>query len=130
MGRQTRFVLLVSIPLVALVTVGGAIGTPRAAEQQASKHLPVFEDVLRLVLMAYVEEVNIDRVMDGAMRGLTDGLDSSSAFLQPDEVRLIETGGTQPTADLGLTVTRQFYLRVLGVRDGSPAARAGIQTVD
>ena len=27
-------------------------------------------------------------------------------------------------------VTRQFYLRVLGVRDGSPAARAGLQTGD
>lgn len=130
MARQTRFVFLLSIPLVVIVGVGGAIGTPRAAEQQQSKHLPVFEDVLRLVLMAYVEDVNIDRVMDGAMRGLTEGLDSSSAFLQPDEVRALETGGQAPAGDLGLTVMRQFYLRVLGVRDGSPAARAGIQTGD
>ena len=30
-----------------------------------------------------------------------------------------------PPADVGLTVTRQFgYLRILGVREGSPAARA------
>ena len=35
-----------------------------------------------------------------------------------------------PPADVGLVVTRQFYLRVLGVRDGSPAAKAGLQTGD
>lgn len=131
MARQTRwFVFLVSTPLVALVTIGGVIGTPRAAEQESFAHLRVFEDVLRLVLNAYVEDVNVDRVMDGAMRGLTDGLDTSSAFLQPDEVRAIESKAPLPTADTGLVVTRQFYLRVLGVRDGSPAARAGLQTGD
>jgi len=131
MTRQTRwFVFLVSTPLVALVTVGGLIGTPQAAAQESYKHLGVFQDVLRLVLGAYVEEVDVDRVMDGAMRGLTDGLDTSSAFLQPDEVRAIDSKAPLPAGDTGLVVTRQFYLRVLGVRDGSPAARAGLQAGD
>ena len=64
------------------------------------------------------------------MHGLTDGLDPSSAYLTPDEVRAVETRGAQPAGDVGLVVTRQFYLRVLGVRDGSPAAKAGLQTGD
>jgi carboxyl-terminal processing protease len=131
MARQTRwFVVLVSTPLVALVTIGGLMGTPRAAAPQSLGHLRVFEDVLRLVLNAYVEDVDVDRVMDGAMHGLTDGLDTSSAFLQPDEVRAIESQAPVPAGDIGLVVTRQFYLRVLGVRDGSPAARAGLQSGD
>ena len=131
MTRKTRwFVLVVSTPLVALVTIGGIIGTPRGAAPQSNGHLRVFEDVLRLVLNVYVEDVNVDRVMDGAMHGLTDGLDTSSAFLQPDEVRAIESKAPMPAGDIGLVVTRQFYLRVLGVRDGSPAARAGLQTGD
>lgn len=131
MTRKTRwFVFLVSTPLVALVTVGGLMGTPRAAAPQSNGHLRVFEDVLRLVLNAYVEDVNIDKVMDGAMHGMTDGLDTSSAFLQPDEVRAIESKAALPAGDIGLVVTRQYYLRVLGVRDGSPAAKAGLQTGD
>ena len=131
MTQKTRwFVVLVSTPLVALVTVGGLMGTPHAAEQQSIEHLRVFEDVLRLVFNAYVEDVNVDKVMDGAMRGLTDGLDTSSAFLQPDEVRAMDSKAAQPAGDVGLAVTRQFYLRVLGVRDGSPAARAGLQSGD
>jgi carboxyl-terminal processing protease len=131
MTRPTRlFVALVSTPLVALVAVGGLVGAPAAAEQQSFKHLRVFQDVLQLVFTAYVEDVNVDKVMDGAMRGLADQLDTSSAFLQPEEVKAIDSGAPLPPGDVGLVVTRQFYLRVLGVRDGSPAARAGIQSGD
>jgi carboxyl-terminal processing protease len=135
MSKQTRwFVWLVSTPLVALVTVGGLIGAPRAAgvtgQQQGLDHLPVFADVLRLVIGAYVEDVNIDKVMDGAMRGMTEGLDISSAFLLPDEVRAIDTTAAAPAGDVGLVVVHGFWLRVLGVRDGSPAARAGLQSGD
>lgn len=131
MTRKTRWlVFLVSTPLVALVTIGGFMGAPHAAPQSSNTHLRVFEDVLRLVLNAYVEDVNVDKVMDGAMHGLTDGLDTSSAFLQPDEAQAIASGAPLAAGDIGLAVTRQYYLRVLGVRDGSPAARAGLQTGD
>jgi carboxyl-terminal processing protease len=64
------------------------------------------------------------------MRGLADGLDTSSAFLQPDEVKAADSTTPLPSGDTGLVVTRQYYLRVLGVRDGSPAARAGLQSGD
>jgi carboxyl-terminal processing protease len=132
MAPRTRLlVFLVSTPLVALVTVGGVIGEPKTvAPQQSLGDLRVFYDVVSLIRDAYVEPVNVDKVMDGAMRGLTDGLDSSSAFLQPEEVKAFETKTAAPAGDIGLMVTRQFYLRVLGVRDGSPAARAGLQAGD
>jgi carboxyl-terminal processing protease len=64
------------------------------------------------------------------MRGLADSLDTSSAYLLPDEVKTVEATAALPTGDVGLVVTRQFWLRVLGVRDGSPAAKVGLQTGD
>jgi carboxyl-terminal processing protease len=133
MTRPVRwFVFAISTPLVALVTIGGLMGTPHAAAaaQSNNPHLRVFEDIVGLVMQAYVEPVDVDKIMDGAMKGLADGLDSSSAFLQPDEVKAIESKTDLPAGDIGLVVTRQFYLRVLGVRDGSPAAKAGLQTGD
>jgi carboxyl-terminal processing protease len=135
MSKQTRwFVWLVSTPLVALVTVGGLVGAPQAAgtgqAQPGLDHLPVFRDVLTLVIRAYVEDVDVDKVMDGAMRGMAEGLDISSAFLLPDEVRAIDTAAPLPAGDVGLVVVHGFWLRVLGVRDGSPAARAGLQSGD
>jgi carboxyl-terminal processing protease len=131
MAPRTRWmVFLVSTPLVMLVTVGGLMGPPRAATQQSLPELRILGDAVGLINNAYVEPVDIDKVMDGAMRGLADGLDPSSAFLVPDEVRAIETKAPLPAGDVGLMVERQFYLRVMGVRDGSPAARAGLQSGD
>lgn len=133
MARRTRlFVFFVSTPLVALITVGGFMGVPKAAAppQAVVGPLRIFNDVVQLITMAYVEPVDVDKVLDGAMRGLADGLDTSSAFLLPDELKMVTTGAPLPAGDTGLVVTRQFYLRVLGVRDGSPAARAGIQSGD
>jgi len=130
--RSRLLVFLVSAPLVALVAVGGPLGAGAAgpAPQQNVSQLPVFQDVVRFILGAYVEEVNIDKVMDGAMRGLADALDPSSAFLTAEEVRALQGTATQPAGEVGLIVTRWGYLRIVGVRDGSPAARAGLQTGD
>lgn len=131
MSSRSRVVIfLVSTPLAALLVVGGLLGAARPAAQQGLPHLRVFEDVVSLIIGSYVENVNVDKVFDGAMRGLADGLDSSSTYLTPDEVKAIDAKATPPAGDVGLVISRQFYLRIVGVRDGSPAKRAGLQSGD
>lgn len=132
MSRRTRLLaVFASTPLVILVTVGGLLGTARSVTgQQGVEHLRVFLDVVRLTLGAYVEPPDVDKVMDGAMRGLTDGLDPLSSYLPPHEMRALKAGEALPSADVGLIVTKQFWLRVVGVRDNSPAARAGLRSGD
>jgi len=131
MSSKSRWaVFLVSTPLVVLVAIGGMLGASSEPQQRNDTNLAVFRDVLTLVMQNYVEPVDIDRVFEGAMRGLAEGMDASSAYLTPDEVRAIESTTPMAPADVGLVVTRQFYLRVVGVRDGSPAAKAGLQTGD
>ena len=130
MTSRTRLsILLVSTPVLAFVLIGGLMGQTRNGDQ-GFQHLRVFNDVVSLVLDNYVEEVKVDRVMEGAMRGLADGLDADSAYLNPRQVRAIESGEAQPEGEVGLELTRQYYLRVIAARDGSPAARAGLQTGD
>jgi carboxyl-terminal processing protease len=77
-----------------------------------------------------VEEVNIQQAMRGAMRGLSDALDPDSAYLTPDLVKAVEQNASPGAADIGVELTRQYYLRVVSARDGSPAARAGLRTGD
>ncbi len=130
MSSKSRWVIfLISTPLVVFTAVGGLLGAS-AAQSESFTHLKVFEDVVSLIVSAYVEPVDADKVMEGAMRGLADGLDPASAYLTPDDVATLQAGTPLPAGDVGLTVTRQFYLRVVGVRDGSPAARAGLRTGD
>ena len=130
MTLKTRLsVLFVSTPVLAFVLVGGLMGKERTGDQ-TYQHLRVFEDVVSLVMSSYVEPVKVDRVMEGAMRGLADGLDPDSAFLSAKQVRAVETGETLPDGDVGVELTRQYYLRVIAARDASPGAKAGLQTGD
>lgn len=129
MKRLRVLTLLISTPLVLVVVLGGLRGSASAV-QGSFPHLRVFEDVISLIMSSYVEEVQVDEVMEGALRGLADGLDGDSAYLTPSEVKAIESGAPAPAGDIGLTITRQYYLRVVGVRDGSPAHKAGIRSGD
>ena len=64
------------------------------------------------------------------MHGLADCLDPDSAYLTPAQVKQVESGAPLPPADVGLELTRQYYLRVIAARDNSPAAKAGLRTGD
>jgi len=130
MTLKTRLsVLFISTPVLAFVVVGGLMGKQPSGDQPY-QHLRVFDDVVSLVMSSYVEPVKVDRVMEGAMRGLADGLDPDSAVLSAKQVKALEAGETLPDGDVGLELTRQYYLRVISARDGSPAAKAGLQTGD
>jgi carboxyl-terminal processing protease len=130
MTSKTRLsILLVSTPVLAFVIVGGLMGQERAPADRMFRHLRVFEDVVQLVRSQYVEEVKMDKAMEGALRGLADGLDPDSAYLDAEQVKSLQAQSASD-GDVGLELTRQYYLRVIAARDGSPAAKGGLQTGD
>ena len=130
MSSRTRFIVMtISAPVIAFAIVGGFLGKVLARED-TYQHLKVFDDVIGLIASNYVEEVNIDKVMHGAMRGLADGLDPDSSYLSADEVKQVVNNQALPAGEVGLELTRQYYLRVIAARDNSPAAKAGLRTGD
>jgi carboxyl-terminal processing protease len=124
-----RIVLWISAPVVAIALLGGVLNRVMARED-TYQHLKVFDDVVNLISNNYVEKVDIDKVMAGAMHGLAESLDPDSAFLTPAQVKQIETNAALPAGDVGIDLTRQGYLRIIATRDGSPAAKAGLMTGD
>ena len=131
MSSRTRLIVMsISAPVIAFAIVGGFLGKVMAREDAPYQHLKIFDDVVSLISSSYVEEVNIDKVMHGAMHGLADGLDPDSAYLTADQVKQVESGAPLPPAGVGLELTRQYYLRVIAARDNSPAAKAGLRTGD
>src|SRR4026207_2156275 len=107
MTSKTRLsILLVSTPILAFVIVGGLIGQAGPASGRARppadrpfRHLRVFDDVVQLVMSNYVEDVKVDRAMEGALKGLADGLDPDSAYLDARQVRGV--AGNEPRPDGG-----------------------------
>lgn len=130
MSPRTRAIVMsISAPVIAFAILGGFLGKVMAGDD-TYQNLKVFDDVVSLITSNYVEDVDVDKVLNGAMRGLADGLDADSAFLSADDVKQLEDTKELPPGDVGIDLTRQYYLRVIAARDNSPAAKAGLRTGD
>ena len=108
-SRTRLWILAVSIPLIAFAVIGGYLGQARGKDD-TYQHLRVFDDVVSHVVNNYVEEVNIQQAMRGAMRGLSDALDPDSAYLTPELVKAVEQNVSPGPADIGVELTRQVLL--------------------
>jgi carboxyl-terminal processing protease len=128
-SRTRLWVLAVSTPVIAFAVIGGYLGQAMSRDD-TYQHLRVFEDVVSLVVNNYVEPVDVKKAMRGALNGLDDGLDADSSYLTTDMVKAFESNAPVSDGDLGLNITRQYYLRVVSAREGSPAAKAGLRTGD
>jgi len=134
-----RSVFGVSAVLVFLVVLGGfGLHGVRANTQDdgAYREMGVYEEVLKKVQTDYVVEPNIDKVTDGALHGLLEGLDADSSYLSPAEYALYKQHRDTQTKDSAIGVTglnmskRYGYATVVSVIPGSPADKQQIQDGD
>ena len=126
--RARLFVAFVSTGFIGYIALGSVLGRVRGDSTYGQ--LAVFNEVMRIVLDAYVDPVNLDRTMAGARLGLTEALDGDSAYLEPEDWKVY----LQPShddGDVGILLTRRFsFLMVVQARAGSPAEKAGVKAGD
>ena len=127
--RAKHLILGFSIPFVLYAILGGFLGRALARDS-AYRYLSVFQDVVTHVMNSYVEQPEMDEVMNGAIRGMMDALDPDSCYLTPEEYEAFTTPETQAKADIGVEVTKRYYVQVVAVLAGSPAEAAGLQPGD
>jgi carboxyl-terminal processing protease len=89
--------------------------------------LDLFVEVLQTVQSNYVDPVDTSKLMTGAMRGVTRGLDPWSRYLDPEEFRAVR-GSIQGAFDgIGASVDqRDGWPVVIAPIEGSPAWDAGL----
>ena len=103
----------------------------RAVTDQSYQRLQVFADVLEKVQENYVEEVDMDVLIYGAIDGMLKALDPHSSFLKPDLYKelQVETKGT--FGGLGIEITiRDGVLTIVSPIEDTPAFRAGLEAGD
>ncbi len=117
---------LLLIPLaVASFAVAGDPG-----EDDYYKQFPVFQDVLRLVRQAYVDEVDLGQLMAGAFQGLGDALDPFSTLVPAEHVETLRANEGAPPASGLVLAHSNGVVFVVSVLPESPAAKAEIQPGD
>jgi carboxyl-terminal processing protease len=127
--RSRLLVALVSTALTGYILLGSLLG--RVLGDSTYGQLALFNEVVRIVLEAYVDPVNVDRALAGARLGLTEALDGDSFYLDADSFRAWQQPGRDTDADVGLLLTRRLgFLMVVAPRPGSPAEKAGVRPGD
>jgi carboxyl-terminal processing protease len=93
--------------------------------------LKVLADVLAIVERNYVEPVNANNLINGAINGMLETLDPHSAFMTPEVFKEMQTETRGSFGGVGFEITiRDKVLTVVAPIEDTPASRAGIQPGD
>lgn len=120
-----RRVLLGAV-LGALFTLGWWVGGSHASRGLYSG-LDLFIEVLQTVQANYVDPVDPGKLITGAMRGVTRGLDPWSRYLDPEQFRAVKNSIQGAFDGIGATLDqRDGWPVVIAPIEGSPAWDAGL----
>lgn len=112
----------------------GAWASGPPAEDRAEntyRKLEVFARVLSYVQSNYVDEVDEEALVHGAIRGMLETLDPHTQYLPPDVFKQVKADTSGELGSLGLEVVpKDEALVVVAPIDGTPAQRAGLQAGD
>ena len=94
------------------------------------ERLKVFSEVLSLIESTYVEKVQSEKLIEGAIHGLVKALDPHSSYLPPDAYQEMKVQTSGKFGGLGIEVSmRDGILTVISPIEGTPASKAGVPSI-
>jgi carboxyl-terminal processing protease len=124
--------MVLSGAVVLFISVGALLAR-NAPSTNAYSYLTIFSNVIHLVDSNYVEAVDFNKVMDSAMYGMVESLDSESFFIKGKDLDSYkkELEELPLQAGVGLTLSRKFgMVVVVAVEKGSSAEEKKIKAGD
>jgi carboxyl-terminal processing protease len=129
--KSSRKILRLGIVGVLAVVFVAALASEAPARRSPFEPLSIFARALAYIEVSYVEPVDQESLLYGAIRGLADSLDPHSVFLDPKEYEILKSDAEGRFAGVGVEVsTSDGWLMILSVFEGGPAAKAGLQPGD
>lgn len=126
--------VLTTVILLGVSGTAGAEENDKDSKKISTKtyeKLKAFSEILSLVESNYVESVESDALIDGAIKGMVKALDPHSSYLPPKSYKnmLVDTSGK--FGGLGIEISvRKGILTVVSPIEDTPAFNAGIKAGD
>ena len=93
--------------------------------------LKTFSEVYGRIKQDYVEPVKDDKLLEDAIRGMLNGLDPHSAYLDKEQYDELKVGTTGQFGGLGIEVGMENgFVKVISPIDDTPAQKAGVKAGD
>ena len=136
--RKLTYIVLGVLLGVGVTLTHGVLAENGAnsAEEADLEALPLddlrtFADVYSHIKDNYVDEVEDEELLQHAIRGMLEGLDPHSSFLDEDEFRELQIGTQGEFGGLGIEVNMDNgAVRVVSPIDDTPAYEAGLEAGD
>ncbi|MEW6433724.1 MAG: S41 family peptidase [Myxococcota bacterium] len=110
---------------------GFAQAAPPTKEENTYRQLELFARVLSYVQNNYVEPVDEQQLMYGAIKGMLETLDPHTQFMPPDVFKEMKIDTSGEFGGLGIEIARRDdNIVVVAPIDDTPAQRAGIRSGD
>ena len=120
--------------LLGIGNIAGAQENEKDSDKSSTRtyeKLKAFSEILSLIESNYVESVESDALIDGAIKGMVKALDPHSSYLPPKSYKnmLVDTSGK--FGGLGIEISvRKGILTVVSPIEDTPAFKAGIKAGD
>lgn len=99
--------------------------------QDTYERLKVFSEILSLLEAGYVEEVNNENLVNGAIRGMLKTLDPHTGYLTREAFKEMQVETSGKFGGLGIEITmKNGILTVISPIEDTPASKAGILAGD
>ena len=97
-------------------------------KQERYEHLKMFSDVLHTVEKSYIQEIPMEKLINGAIKGIMKELDPHSHFLSKEQLKIFTEEAKGQFSGLGMEmVINKQNVVVISVLENSPASKAGIK---
>lgn len=125
--------LLLSLSLPALAKPQPE--KPKAASKEdvglPIDELRAFAEIMERIKTDYVETVSDKALVEHAIKGMVQGLDPHSSYLDADEYQELQEGTTGSFGGLGIEVGMEDgFIKVISPIDDTPAQKAGLKAGD
>ena len=123
-------ICIITIPALFIVSQRLVLGA-NDEMQKTYKNLEIFSNVLSLVQQDYVEEIDTQAAIEGAIKGMLSSLDPHSSYLKPDDFKELQVETKGSFSGIGIEITlKDDMLTVVSPIEDTPAFKAGIQAGD
>jgi carboxyl-terminal processing protease len=133
MATPTRSGWTIIVLCSLLLVFAGTVSADISQEQREKTYsqLEIFSNVLSILQENYVEEIDTQKAIDGAIQGLLLTLDPHSSYLKPEELKDLQEETSGSFSGIGIEITiKDGILTVVSPIEGTPADEAGIKAND
>jgi carboxyl-terminal processing protease len=120
-----------ALVVILLVSSSTVIAENDSQSTNVYKQMRLFNEVLFKLRENYVEDLDMQEMIDAAVEGMLDKTDPHTNFFDPDEFSQFSSDTKGEFGGLGITISKKGdYITVVSPMEGTPAYQVGILSGD